>query len=243
MIPFRIEMTGAYMECCIVNRYHEGATIAMQIEADQEFHRKSGLASSTQYTASVMYGEKFPDNIEPMELACKLYMGEKRFLIHASTSDACSIALQGCSYIHYSINGNWPDRIERIMDQASLRFMQENIQLYFTHERKKDHDLFAGSRCFYQGVRDIARSSEMCWEAIKNKDAQLLGQAFNLSYHAHRTMFPTYETDEMKEVRDRLLPSSYGCSVSGGGGGGYLIFCSPTPIEGAIRITPTGLKK
>jgi galactokinase/mevalonate kinase-like predicted kinase len=241
MIPFRIELTGAYMENNAINRYHDGGVVVLQIEADSSFHQRGGLSSSTQYIASIMWGDKFPSYMEPNEIACKLYMAELKSMTHASTSDACGIAYPGCTYLHYGNYASWPSYMDRVVDQESLHFLQDHIQLYFTHERSRDHKSFEHAKLDLRLAHAISVASTKCWYAIKNKDPVLLGEALNQDYTAHRDAFPNYETEQIKKIHDRLLPSVYGCGLTGAGGGGYLTICSNKPIEGAIRITPGGL--
>ena len=49
-------------------------------------------------------------------------------------------------------------------------------------------------------------------------------------------MFPNMVDNEILEIIEQYSNKAKGWKLSGAGGGGYLIFVSDKPIEGAVKI-------
>lgn len=240
-LPYRLALCGEYIDCCYVNMYSEGSMITVMIKPTHEFAQRCGMATGTRYVASLLWGDKIPDK-DKNELAQDLFKTEtESFKTSVGVVDALGMVFPGCCKIHFKKFSSWADTIETISDQESLQFIKDHVFLIQLHPRIYDFSVFNRPTISPYPVNFIAQSSEMCWEAIKERNVEKLGEAMNMCYKNQVAIFPLIETDEVFEARNKLRSSVYGSKLTGAGGGGYLIVIADTPPENALQIEPVGL--
>ena len=240
-IPYRIELCGGWMDCDIVNRYCPTRMIVLSIEPDQKYMYRGGLASSTRNIARALWGDDIP-NGDRMVLARELHNVELcptcRF--PSGAGDAIGVVVPGCNLLYFN-NGSWPEYRETLADHDTLQFIQDHVFLYPLHPRDPNCHPYFKPRLDYNTIQATVAAVDLCWCSIQKRDVINLGKAFNNCYDAQAKLFPQIATDETRFVTSILRGKTYGCKMTGAGGGGYFIIVADEPIEGSIKFTPVGL--
>lgn len=237
-MPYRLDLCGTWLDHPWLSSVCHGSIITVSIEPTYNFIKRGGMATSTRAIALNLWGEYVPDRPR-MDLALELYHAEN---IPGSdyqngSQDSFGMMLFGCNKFHYA-GDLLPDEHEALTDEDSLMFLQEHVFLLELSPRKEGYNAFYDAHIEYKPVKAVCKASKMCWEAIKNKDIQELGDALNMCHDAHSKLFPLIETNGVKEVIEKYRPICAGCRMGAGGGGGYLVIISDHYIDGTIRITP-----
>ena len=90
-----------------------------------------------------------------------------------------------------------------------------------------------------ESIRKLAESSELCWQAIRARDAAGWGRASTQCLDAQLALFPGTATDELRSIRKKYEDRICGCKMTGAGGGGYMLLISDKPIENALQVVPS----
>jgi len=134
----------------------------------------------------------------------------------------------------------WPSRIESILDQSSLNFVESLFYLIPLGPRHDGFSVLSDTNITVDGARRLAEATDGVWEAIKQQDAIAFGQHFKASFDAQIEMFPNMMTPSVAKLIEQYRNQALGWKLSGAGGGGYLILVSDRPVENGVRIVVRG---
>ncbi|MDR1733747.1 MAG: adenylyltransferase/cytidyltransferase family protein [Oscillospiraceae bacterium] len=230
-LPYRVEICGAWLDQPIVSKLCPGWVITASIEAAEGYTERSGLATSTRKRLYELYRNHI-DVPSPELLARLLFRYENGIDTgNASVSgaqDAIGLCIPAVT-MHYYEGGWWPARIEQICDEEKLRFIEENLRLFFTGERPVGCDPAAQPQLSVSAAAALSRASAACREAIYAEDAAALAQSLNACRAAQRALFPAMFPPKYEDI----LPPETAWKFTGAGGGGYLVTAGQQPA-GAI---------
>ncbi|MGN6505123.1 MAG: hypothetical protein ACTHM6_06110 [Tepidisphaeraceae bacterium] len=85
-------------------------------------------------------------------------------------------------------------------------------------------------------ARRLSDAAEAAWSALLARDAKRFGQAMTDSFNAQVAMFPLMTTPDILNTIETHRGKTLGHKITGAGGGGYVVFFSEQPIEGAQRV-------
>jgi galactokinase/mevalonate kinase-like predicted kinase len=153
----------------------------------------------------------------------------------SGSQDSLGIVLPGLNRLFYD-GDYWPSRIESILDNQLLAWIEERLWLLPLYPRQNDYDVLTHTRISASGAQRLSNAANECWQAIRAMDIQRFGAAVRNSFEAQIEMYPQMVTSDIPAVIDAHRSHSFGWKLSGAGGGGYLIFVGETPIENAIQI-------
>ncbi len=235
-IPYRIDLAGGWLDQPFVSKYCPGSVLTISIEPTVEFNERSGMASSTRNRAIELWQTEIPAG-DKEKLAKVLFSyenppGKKEI---SGSQDALGIVLPGLNNLHYD-GGYWPYRIESVLDEPILRFVEDHLFLITLKPRDSAFSVLDGTRISAEGARRLAEATENCWKAILSKDIINFGKCFSQSFEAQIAMFPNMVDDHILSIIEKCKPEALGWKLSGAGGGGYLILVSDREIEHAIKI-------
>lgn len=243
-IPYRVCLCGEFIDLPLFHTETDGFLVSCSIQPRYPFLTRCGMATSSRYVATQLWGQDLPTDKTASELAAILYTTEiENYNTLTGTADALEIVLPGVSAIHYAQNGVWADHVFSLTDQETLRFIHDYVYLLYTHPRRLGFNPCITIHNELKYIRQLMQSSKDCWYAIHERDPKLLGAAMNSCYAAQSSLLPSIETPEIHQLREELSSCTYGSKMSGAGGGGYLIVVSDVPLENGIRIYPTGLNE
>ncbi len=235
-MPYRIDLAGGWLDQPCVSKHHPGSVITISLEPLIEFNERSGMATSTRRTAMNLWGPRLPAG--PFEkLAWTLFCCDNPpGKPHISGSqDSIGIVFPGLAKADYA-GGYWPAKIEHVLDEELLRFVEQHLFLLPLGPRSEAFDVLANTRIDEAGGRSLSRAAEACWHAILNRDVRAFGAAMTASFEAQIAMFPNMVTSSLRELIEQNRARATGWKVSGAGGGGYLILAAETPVPDSIRI-------
>lgn len=240
-IPYRVELSGGWLDQPCVNTLIPGAVIVMSIEPTIEFNDRSGMATSSRKKAIELWQTQIPagnrEQLAKLIFCVENPPGTKAI---SGSQDQLGILMPGLNKLNYS-NGFWPVSIDSITDDDTLNFVSEHLYLIQLSRRKQGYNVLEKTNINLKSAKKLAETTERVWAAIKARDVDEWGKATTEDFEAQVEMFPAMLSSEMQAAIDRYRNQVCGWKVTGCGGGGYLFLISKTPIENAIKVTPCHL--
>ena len=235
-MPFRIDLAGGWLDQPFVSCHYPGAVITISIEPTLQFNDRSGMASSTRRAAIDMWGPRLPVG-DPEKIAKMLFCydnppGTKEI---SGSQDAIGLVFPGLAKANYE-GEYWPTSIERLQDELSLQFVENALYLVTLGPRHAEYAVLADTRITPERAKALADPTEVCWQAIQQRDIQAFGRSIRDSFDAQIAMFPNMMNDSVARLIEKYRDVALGWKLSGAGGGGYMILVSDRPIENAVRV-------
>ena len=235
-IPYRIYLAGGWLDQPYVSKYSDGAVITVSIEPDYEFNDRSGMSTSTRKKAIELWQTDIPEG-DSEKLAKMLFCYENppgKTEISGS-QDSLGIVMPGLNKLNY--NGEyWPCKIESVLDDDILKWLEEHIYLIALSPRVQTYDVLSDTRIDTENAKLLSRAADECWNAILEKNPKRFAENVRRSFEAQVKMFPKMADKEIFEHIESYKSDALGWKLSGAGGGGYLILISEKFISNALKI-------
>ncbi|MEX0776641.1 MAG: adenylyltransferase/cytidyltransferase family protein [Phycisphaeraceae bacterium] len=235
-MPYRIDLCGGWLDQPSVSKHHHGAVVTLSLEPTLEFNERSGMATSTRRAALDLWGPRLPAG-DPQRLARMLFAWDNPPGTEevSGSQDAIGIVYAGLARSMYQ-GCYWPESIQRIMDEATLRFVEESLYFVPLGPRKADFRVLDNTRIDAAGAARLAAAAEDCWQAIKAHDLPAFGAAMRAGFEAQVAMYPNMSNAMVTDLIDKHRTHAAGWKLSGAGGGGYLVLVAEKPVERAVRV-------
>ncbi len=236
-MPFRIDLAGGWLDQPFVSEHYPGPVITLSLDPTLEFNERSGMASSTRRTAIEIWGNQLPtgdpETLSRILFCCDNPPGTTEV---SGAQDTIGIVYAGLANSFYD-GEYWPSRIDQVLGEENLRFVEELIYLVPLGPRHDGYNVLSDTHISKDGAKALADASGGCWQSILNMDKQVFGRSIRASFEAQIAMFPFMMNPAIEELIDRYRDVALGWKISGAGGGGYLILISEEPINAGIRIS------
>jgi cytidyltransferase-like protein len=235
-MPFRVDIAGGWLDQPYVSEHHPGSVITISLEPTIQFNERSGMASSTRRAAIDMWGPRLPPG-DPEKIAKILfcYDNPPGTKVISGSQDAIGIVFPGLAKAHYT-GEYWPTRIERVLDEATIQFVENSLYLIALGPRHAGYDVLDNTDFSHEKAKALADATDECWQAILGHDIQSFGETFRTSFEAQVAMFPHMMNPSVASLIEKYRNKALGWKLSGAGGGGYLILVADKPIEDATRV-------
>lgn len=235
-IPYRIDLAGGWLDQPFVGKFGGGPVLTVSIEPTIEFNDRSGMSTSTRKKAVELWNTGIPSgNAEQLAKVLFSFENPPGSKIISGSQDSIGIVMPGLNKLNYN-GGYWPESIESVLDENILSFIENHLYLITLGPRESSFDVLDNTVINRINSEALKTASENCWKAIMQMNLKDFGSFFRASFEAQIKMFPNMVYDDIFNVIKKYKNSAYGWKLSGAGGGGYLIFVSSKPIEGAIKI-------
>ena len=236
-IPFRIDLAGGWLDQPWVSEHYPGPVVTISIEPTIQFNDRSGMASSTRRAAIDLWGPRIPPgNPEKLAKILFCYDNPPGTKVISGSQDSIGLVFPGLAKANYD-GEYWPNNIERINDEGSLKFVEDSLYLVTLGPRHAEYDVLSVTRIDETGAKSLSAAAENCWEAIKQRDLTSFGQSIRQGFEAQIAMFPNMMNPSVAALIEKYQDEALGWKLSGAGGGGYLILVADQPIKNAVRIT------
>jgi len=235
-LPFRLDLAGTWIDQPYVSKFHPGWAITISLEPTIDFNERCGMSTSTRNAAMRLWPYELPP-MHPEKLAQLLFRYENepgRGEI-SGAQDSIGICMPGLVR-HYYDNAYWPSKIETVLDEEILTWLENNISLVLLWPRPAGTNLLKETYIDAAGVKALASAADLCWEGIMKKDLKLFADGIRGSFDAQVAMFPAMVPPEVAKAIDSYKNKALAWKLAGAGAGGYLALISEKPIENAIRI-------
>lgn len=235
-IPYRIELGGGWLDQPDVSRFAPGAVVTVSIKPRVEYNDRSGLATSSRKKAVELWSDALPKG-DRAELAKMLFALENPpgTKYYSGSQDQLGMLLPGINRLYYD-NSFWPSKIDSILDEATIAFVEAHLRLLALPPRPTGFSVREETRITEEGVRRLARAADGVWEGIRNHDLSLWGASTTAAFEAAVAMFPRMLTDETAKAIEAYRGRAAGWKLTGAGGGGYLVLVSEEPIPEAQTV-------
>ena len=235
-MPFRIDLAGGWLDQPYVSEYYPGSVITISLEPTIEFNERSGMASSTRRSALDLWGPKLQSgNPEKLAKILFCYDNPPGTKVVSGSQDSIGIVFPGLAKAHYE-GQYWPTRIEHVMDETLLRFVESSLYLVSLGPRYSEYDVLVDTKFNRDLAKALSDAADFCWDAILGRDIVNFGRSMRESFEAQVAMFPHMLNDRITDLVDEYRGQALGWKLSGAGGGGYLILVSDKPIPDTVRV-------
>ncbi len=236
-IPFRLDLAGGWLDQPFVSKHYPGPVLTISIEPTIAFNHRSGMASSTRNKAMELWKTAIPDGqLEQLAKILFSYENPPGTAEVAGSQDAIGIVFPGLNRLFYDGGHYWPARIESVLDEHILNWLENHIYLLSLGPRHGSYNVLANTNINAAQAQQLALAADGCWQAILNKDLDALGKHSTDSFKAQIAMFPNMVDDAIAQMIAQYQSQCKGYKLSGAGGGGYLVLFHDKPIENAISI-------
>jgi cytidyltransferase-like protein len=240
-IPYRLDLAGGWLDQPFVNAVASGPVITISVEPTHDFNNRSGMSSSTRKAAIELWKTQIPDgNRELLAKTLFCFENPPGTKDVAGSQDAIGLVFPGLNCIEYGEAGSyWPSRIETILNDDVLAFLESRLWLLPLGEREAGYSVLENTRIETAATAALAAAAANLFLAATNKDARGVGKAMTASFEAQIQMFPNMTTSSIQNTIQQCYtesPSILGHKLSGAGGGGYLVLFSEHPIDNTLQI-------
>jgi cytidyltransferase-like protein len=234
-LPFRINLAGGWLDQTWVSTYAPGPVVVVNIAPTHDFSGRSGMATSTRATWEQLRRQGLAmrdhETLAKVIFGYENMPGVRRYL--SGSQDHIGLTHPGISALHYD-GEVWPYEVKNLLDDNTCDWLEQNIQLISLGQRDDSFDPLQARHLSGHGVMELANAAERCWHAILNHDVRELGQALTFTHLAITDMLPGTTNDTVEEELANV--GGHGASISGAGGGGFMVVASKKPIPGGIRV-------
>lgn len=240
-IPYRLDLAGGWLDQPFVNCLARGPVITISVEPTVEFNHRSGMSSSTRKAAIELWKTQIPDgNRELLAKTLFCFENPPGTKDVAGSQDAIGLVYPGLNCITYGEAGSfWPNKIETILDEDILAFLESRLWLMPLGEREAGYSVLENTQVSSSAAAALAAAAANLFLAATNKDALALGKAMTASFEAQIEMFPNMTSGSIQNTIQQCYeesPTILGHKLSGAGGGGYLVLFSEHPIDNTLQI-------
>ena len=240
-IPYRLDLAGGWLDQPFVNALASGPVITISVEPTQDFNNRSGMSSSTRKAAIELWKTQIPDgNRELLAKTLFCFENPPGTKDVAGSQDAIGVVFPGLNCIEYGEPGSyWPSRIETILNDDVLAFLESRLWLLPLGEREAGYSVLENTRIETAAAAALAAAAANLFLAATNKDALGVGKAMTASFEAQIQMFPNMTSSSIQNTIQQCYTESstiLGHKLSGAGGGGYLVLFSEHPIDNTLQI-------
>ena len=240
-IPYRLDLAGGWLDQPFVNCLASGPVITISVEPTIEFNHRSGMSSSTRKAAIELWKTQIPDgNRELLAKTLFCFENPPGTKDVAGSQDAIGLVYPGLNFIEYGEAGSfWPNKIETILDEDILTFLESRLWLMPLGEREAGYSVLENTQVGSSAAAALAAAAKNLFLAATNKDALALGKAMKASFEAQIEMFPNMTSSSIQNTIQQCYeesPTILGHKLSGAGGGGYLVLFSEHPIDNTLQI-------
>jgi hypothetical protein len=245
-LPYRIALSGGWIDQPYVSRHNPsapGSMVVVAVEPEFRFMDRSGICGSTREIALKLWNNRLPDK-PPEELVQELYKVENEGKTEPSGSqDMIGIIYPGINRLDYDVNvhgGIFPAHIESNSDPDVASWLGEVIQIVPVGPRPDGYNPLGRKNFSPEWIARLGQSGKDCYEAIINKNLEVLGAAFNECMLCWHNILPDIVEHPILKIDLLALLEYYQSRYSGamysGCGGGYLYVASSEPVPGSFRI-------
>lgn len=194
------------------------------------------MATSSRKSAIELWQTNIPEGNKE-KLAHTLFCFEnppgKKYI--SGSQDSLGIVMPGLNRFYYE-NDYWPAKIDSVLDEDILNWIEERIQIVPLTPRETGFDVLANTNINTIDAKRLSEAADNCWNSLLKKKPADVGKAMTASFEAQIAMFPNMVTPEILSHLKQYKSDALGWKLSGAGGGGYFIFFSEKPIENAFSI-------
>lgn len=225
-LPYRIDIAGTWIDQPYVSQYGAGWAITASIEPTHEFMERGGMSTSTRNSAKKIWPYQLPESNEEM-LARLLFCFENEPEDNkghiSGAQDAIGICMSGLNR-HFYDNCYWPQKIESIHDEGTLRWLEEHLAIVPMFPRAPGCSVIEGKDINPEKVKRLTDAAARCWDAILNHDLNKFAESFKDSFNAQVAMFPAMMQPGVDEFIKRMKnEGALAWKMMGAGGGGHLL--------------------
>jgi hypothetical protein len=246
-LPYRLAFAGGWIDQPFISKLNPnppGSMVVVAVNPTFPFMSKCGLGTSTRQAAIRLWGDAIP-NEDPQKLMRELYQLENAERSDPSGSqDMAGILFPGINRLDYDIDfegGYFPVHIESNNDPQTAAWLEIVLHVLPVNQRAQGYFPLGIKNLDPEWIGRLGQAGKTCFDAISNKDPQLLGESMNETMRCWETILPhvvrhpTITIDLMgllSYYQSRYLGAMYsGC------GGGYFYIISEEPVPGTCHVS------
>ena len=159
-MPYRIDLAGGWLDQPFVSEHYPGPVITISLEPTLEFNERSGMASSTRRSALDLWGPKIPaGNPEKLAKVLFCYDNPPGTKVISGSQDSIGIVFPGLAKAYYA-GKYWPTKIEHVLDETLLQFVESSLYLVSLGPRYSDYDVLSDTKFSRELAKNLADTAE-----------------------------------------------------------------------------------
>jgi len=235
--PYRICLTGGWLDQPWLSRIHPGAVIVLNVHPDFNFALRSGMATSTRSAAfrinSSFLGTDFLD--EARRLFHEENSAGSKYV--SGSQDALGLCLPGLNKLSYA-GEYWPESIESMSDSSAIDWLASVLWLVPIGPRPPEYDPLKSRNMDKGAVCRLAWSSEAFWNAVIRRDVAKAGESLSETLESWRYMLPDTVPSHLNKYFGEYRLKCAGFSITGCGGGYLMMISEGRPSREAFQVRP-----
>ena len=234
-LPYRLCLAGGWMDQPFINTYEPGSVITIQIESNDSFINRAGLATSTRKTWEQLI--KYEPKVEDSHELAKLLFGYenlpgKKYI--SGSQDAIGLTHPGINRLYY--NGSfWPEKIDTCLDEDICQWLEKHLVMVKIGPRPDGYDPLKQQNISRIGVQKLSMVGDRCYDAIMRKDLKSLGKSFTDAHDITRELLPLTTNTKIDEILNSYNHVCEGRTTTSCGGG-YAILATDKEIKNGFKI-------
>jgi hypothetical protein len=245
-IPYRLALAGGWIDQPFVSRLNPeppGSMVVVSLEPAFRFMERSGIATGTRAVATRLWKGRLPKR-SPAALTRELYACENQGKTEPSGSqDMVGLIYPGISRLDYDFTvhgGIFPAQIESLNDFRTARWLEQILHLLPVAPRPEGYNPLGEQQLTPRWIARLGRSGKQCFEAIRRRDVEDLGDSMNECMRCWETLLPRTVRHPALTVDLygllRAYQSQYAGAMYSGCGGGYLFVVSKEDVPGTLKV-------
>lgn len=245
-LQYRIALAGGWIDQPFVSKHNPsppGSMVVVAVEPQFRWMDRAGICGSTRKIALDIWGDELPDE-PPEKLVRQLYEAENKDKSEPSGSqDMIGLIYPGINRLDFDYEhegGYFPVNIESYNDQEIANWLEDILYILPVNMRPDGYNPLERKNIDPEWVRRLSKSGKDCFDAVVNKDINMLGQSMNECMQAWHTLLP----DILKHHTLRLnlvsllkyYQANYPGAMYSGCGGGYLYVVSEKKVPGGFQV-------
>ena len=245
-MPYRLALAGGWIDQPFISRHNPtppGSMVVIGLKPDFYFMDRCGMGTSTRKVAMRLWNDSLPDR-DPASLVRELYAAENQGQANPSGSqDMAGIIYPGVNRLDYDATyegGYFPVHVESNNDPAVAAWLEHVLHLLPVNQRPAGYSPLGVKNLDESWIQRLGDTGSTCYDAILDKDINLLGAALNECMRCWEVILPqTVRHPAISADLPGLLQAyqaRYPGAMYSGCGGGYLVVVSDKPVPGALKV-------
>ena len=203
-IPYRIDLAGGWLDQPWVSSLAPGPVVTLSLEPTHAFSLRGGMATSTRHGPCGCGVMRFHLAIPRSRQECSSASRILLVLRSLRLSRLSGHGNAGPESLYYD-GEYWPQRIDSVLDEDVLSWLESHLQLVFLYPRPKGFSVLAETNVNAVQAGLLAPLCRPCLGVILARDPERMGYYLTAAFRMQISMFPAMAGPDIEGEIDKYL--------------------------------------